>query len=121
VNINPDVLNIAVTILLGFASLLGISKLIAALINVLKLVGVVKDGTSSRWSAALNLVAFIALVAVGVFKPGLTTELLDGYAGQIAAVLLFILGFLTQIVGSKSGHDALSDAGVPLIGKSFSK
>jgi hypothetical protein len=116
-----DVLNITVTIMLGFASLYGVSKLIAALINLLKLIGVVKDGTSAKWAAAFNLAAFVGLVLLGVFRPDLTTDILDGYAGQIAGVLLFLLGFLMQIVGSKSGHDALSAANVPLIGTSYSK
>jgi hypothetical protein len=116
-----ETFNIVVMIMLGFASLIGVSKLIAALINLLKTIGVVKDGTSAKWAAALNLLAFIALVLLGVFRPDLTTELLDGYAGQIAAILLFVLGFISQIVGSQSAHEALSDARVPLIGKSYSR
>lgn len=116
-----ETFNIVVMIMLGFASLMGVSKLIAAVINLLKTIGVVKDGTSAKWAAALNLLAFIALVLLGVFRPDLTTELLDGYAGQIAAILLFVLGFISQIVGSQSAHVALSNARVPLIGKSFSK
>lgn len=116
-----ETFNIVVMIMLGFASLIGVSKLIAAVINLLKTIGVVKDGTSAKWAAALNLLAFIALVLLGVFRPDLTMELLDGYAGQIAAILLFVLGFISQIVGSQSAHVALSNARVPLIGKSFSK
>jgi hypothetical protein len=117
----PDVLNIVLLVMVGFASLVGVSKLIAALINVLKLVGVVQDGTAARWSAGLNLAAFIGLVIAGVFRPDMTMQILDGYAGQIASVLLFILGFVSQIVGSASAHEQLSDARVPLIGTSFSK
>jgi uncharacterized membrane protein len=117
----PDVLSVLVTITLGFASLVGVSKLVAALINLLKVIGLVKDSTADKWAAGLNLASFIALCLFGVFKPALAMEVLDGYAGQIAMILLFVLGFITQIVGSKSAHDALSDAGVPLIGKSFSK
>lgn len=116
-----DVFNIVVMIMLGFASLVGVSKLIAAVINLLKTIGVVKDGTSAKWAAALNLLAFIALVLLGVFRPDLTMELLDGYAGQIAAILLFVLGFITQIIGSQTGHESLSKARVPLIGKSYSR
>lgn len=116
-----ETFNIVVMIMLGFASLIGVSKLIAAVINLLKTIGVVKDGTSAKWAAALNLLAFLTLVLLGVFRPDLTMELLDGYAGQIAAILLFVLGFISQIVGSQSAHIALSNARVPLIGKSFSK
>jgi tellurite resistance protein TehA-like permease len=116
-----DLLNIVIKIMLGFASLVGISALIAALINLLKVIKVVKEGTASQWSAGLNLAAFIALVAFGVFRPDLAMDILDGYAGQIAMVILFILGFLTQITGSSAAHEQLKTAGVPLIGTSFSK
>lgn len=116
-----EVFDIVIMIMLGFASLVGVSKLVTVLVNLLKLTGLVKDGTSAQWAAGFNLAAFIALVLLGVFRPDLTMELLDGYAGQIAAILLFVLGFITQIVGSKTGHDALRAANVPLIGKSFSR
>jgi hypothetical protein len=116
-----DVLNVVVTIMLGFASLVGVSKLIAALVNVLKVCQLVKDNTADKWAAGLNLAAFIALVAFGVFRPDLATNILNGYAGQIAMVILFVLGFIMQITGSKPAHDALSAASVPLIGKSYSK
>jgi hypothetical protein len=119
--IPPDVLNIVVKIVLGFASLVGVSQLVAVIVNLLKVIGLVKDGTADKWAAGLNLAFFIALCAFGVFVPGLALEILDGYAGQIAMVLLFILGFIVQITGSQTAHTALSRAGIPLIGKSFSK
>lgn len=118
---NTDLLNVMVTIILGFAVLVGVSKLIAALVNILKLLHIVKDDTAGKWAAGLNLVAFIALVAFGVFRPDLAMSILDGYAGQIAMIILFVLGFITQITGSKLAHDQLKAAGVPLIGKSYSK
>ena len=116
-----DVTNVICTIALGFGALLGVSKLVAALINLFKVFGLVKDGTANKWAAGLNLSAFVALVLLGVFRADLTMEILDGYAGQIAMVLLFILGFIAQITGSKATHEDLSSAGVPLIGKSFTK
>jgi len=119
--IPPDVLNIIVTIVLGFASLVGVSQLVAALVNLLKAIGLVKDGTADKWAAGFNLAAFIALVLLGVFRADLALELLDGYAGQIAMILLFILGFITQITGSRTAHISLAGSGVPLIGKSFSR
>lgn len=120
VPIPANILNVVAAIALGFASLLGVSALIAALVNLLKVIKVVKDGTSAQWAAALNLAAFIALVAFGVFRADLAMDILDGYAGQIAMIILFILGFITQMTGSKPAHDQLAAASVPLIGKSFS-
>ncbi|MGA2490208.1 MAG: hypothetical protein ABSF99_08480 [Anaerolineales bacterium] len=119
--IPTNVLTEAITIALGFASLFGISALIAALINLLKTIKVVTDGTSAYWSAGLNLAAFIGLVAFRVFRPDLALDILNGYAGQIATVILFILGFIVQIIGSASTHLQLKAASVPLLGTSFSK
>jgi len=121
VPISANMLNVVIQIVLGFASLVGVSALIAALINLLKAIKVVKDGDAPQWSAGLNLAAFIGLVAFGVFRPGLAMSILDGYAGQIAMVVLFILGFLTQITGSSVAHEQLKTAEVPVIGTSFSK
>lgn len=105
----------------GFASLLGVSKLNGALVNLLKLIpGLVKDGTSANWAAGLNLVAFCLLVYFKVFRPDLSLDVLDGFAGQIAAVVIFIFGFIVQMTGSKSAHEDLKAAGVPLFSKSYS-
>lgn len=117
----PDVLSIVVKIALGFASLVGVSQLTAALVNLLKVIGLVKDGTADKWAAGFNLAFFVALCLFGVFKPELALAILDGYAGQIAMVILFILGFIVQITGSSVAHVALSKARIPLIGKSYSQ
>jgi len=113
-------LDAILVIVVGFASLAGTSQLVAALVNIFKGLGLVKNGTSARWAAALNLLTFIALIAFRVFQPDLALELLDGYAGQIATIAMFVLGFVLQITGSQPAHIALSEAEVPLIGKSFS-
>lgn len=117
----PAVLQIVITIALGFASLAGVSALVAVLVNLGKVLKIVKDGTANQWAAGLNLAAFVGLVAFGVFKPDLSMEILSGYAGQIATVLLFVLGFIMQITGSQSAYDQLKSASIPLISKSFSE
>jgi hypothetical protein len=115
-----QILDILIKLIVGFASLAGVASLIAALINLGKVSGLVTDGAAAKWSAGLNLVAFGVLVYFGVFQPGLALEVLDDYAGRIAQVLIFILGFIIQITGSATAHKALKTAQVPLIGKSFS-
>jgi hypothetical protein len=118
--IQIDVLDVVGKIALGFASLIGVSGLVAALVSLGKVIKIVKDGTADKWAAGLNLLCFIVLVVFGVFRPDLATNILDGYAGQIAMIILFVLGFITQITGSKPMYDQLKAASVPLIGKSFS-
>ena len=114
------ILSAMLIITAGFASLVGMSKLNAALVNLLKLTPIVQDGTSAKWVAGFNLVAFVALVIFKVFRPDLTLDVLDGVAGQIATVVIFVLGLLVTMTGSKSMHEALKEAKVPLIGTSFS-
>jgi hypothetical protein len=117
--IPPDVLDIILKIALGFASLVGVSKLVAVLVQLGKLAKLVKDGTSDMWAAVLNLVAFAVLVFYGVFQPSIVLSVLDGYAAQFAEILLFILGFIIQITGSQPAYLALKAARVPLLSKSY--
>jgi len=113
--------NTIVSLTIMFAALAGIAALVTVLVNIGKLVHLVKDGTSQYWSAGLNLLAFTVLVVLGIFRPDLTTVFLDATAQQIATILLFVLGFVTQLFTSPKVYTLLRDGDVPLIGKSFSK
>lgn len=115
-----SVLDIILKISLGFASLAGVSSLVAVLVQILKLVGVAKDDTAGKWAAAFNLVGFVALVYFGIFQPQIALEVIDGYAAQIAVIALFVLGFVTQMTVSKPTYSAFKAANVPLLGKSNS-
>jgi hypothetical protein len=115
------ILNAVLVIVVGFAALVGVSKLTAALVSLLKYIpGLIQVGAADKWAAGLNLIFFIGLVAFRVFQPDISLEILDGYAGQIATIAVFVLGFIVQMTGSKPTYDQLKDAGVPLIGKSNS-
>ena len=54
---------------LQFGQLVGVAAAIAALVNVFKAFGLVKDGDAGKWAAALNLVALAVLVALKLFAP----------------------------------------------------
>lgn len=110
-----DILNL----LLQFGQLAGLAALIAALVNVFKTFGLVKDGDAGRWSAALNLVGITALVGLRIFAPAVTLEVVDANAAALANILLIVLGYVVQIGVSQKTHFTLSAAKVPLIGKSF--
>lgn len=112
-------LDIILKIAVGFGSLAGVSALVAVIAQIGKVFGLVKDGTSSQWTSALNLLAFIALVYVGVFQPSIAIEVLDGYAAQVAQIGLFVLGFIIQMTTSKPTYDALKSARVPLLRFSY--
>lgn len=117
----PDPLGVILAIAIAFGSLIGTAALVTVLVQIGKLVGFISDGTSSIWAAWLNLGCFIVLVLLGIFRPDLTLDFLDGYAGRIAQVLIYILGFIVQIMGSKPIYVGLKSAGVPLLGFTLSR
>lgn len=104
-------------LLAEWTALVGIAALIAVLINVLKLAGVVKDGTAQTWSAGLNLAGLVALFALRIFKPGLDLSEIDKHAAAFAEIAMVIIGYLTQLLSSKLAHLALRQ--VPVVGASF--
>ena len=100
-----------------WAALVGVAALIAVLINVMKLVGVVKDGQAPTWSAGLNLAGLIALLVLKVVKPEFDPGEVDQQAGTLAEIGVLITGFVLQLLASKATHAAVK--GVPVIGTSF--
>ncbi len=116
-----DPLSVILVIAVGFASLAGVSSLVAVLVQIGKLMKLVKDDTAHIWAASLNLLAFCVLIYFGVFQPQLALSMLDGYAAQIAEVALFVLGFMIQITGSKPAYNALKASRIPLLNTSNSR
>lgn len=105
-------------LLAQWTSLVGIAAVIAVIINVLKLVGVVKDGQAQTWSAGANLVGLIALFVLRIFRPDFDLAGIDEQAGALASVMILIIGYLTQLLSSKVTHEIIK--GVKGIGTSFS-
>jgi hypothetical protein len=114
----PDTLQVVLDLALSFGGLVGVAGVITVLVNLLKLLGWVADGTSDTWIAVLNLVAFVILAAIKVFNPQITTAILDEQAARLATLGVFALGYLTQIIGSKQIYKLIR--GLPIIGKTFS-
>ena len=56
-------LKILVEVWQQWQTLLGVAALIILLVNVFKVMGIVKDGQADVWVAALNLIGLIALFA----------------------------------------------------------
>jgi hypothetical protein len=102
-----------------FLALGGIGALIAAVVNILKTSGVVKDGQAPTWVVGLNLLGMASLLFLQVFQPSVDIAGLDVQAGSLATVLITVFGFVWQLISSRLTHtQALS--GTPLIGKSYS-
>ena len=97
------------------AGLAGLGGFISILVNVLKLLGIVKDGTSEIWVQGFNFVAFVAVAVIYFLQVPVDW-------GQIDGILVFattVLGFVVQMFGSKLTYSATR--GLPVIGFSFSK
>ena len=97
-------------------SLGGFGALIGLVINVLKSLGVVKDGQAVKWSTGLNLLLLIGLFLGKVI--GFDLAGMDGLMGEVANTGIAILELIVLIGGSKLLHNSVR--GVPVIGRSFS-
>lgn len=97
----------------------GAAALIALLINLLKLVGVVKDGDAPKWNAGLNLAFIIGLAVVQAVVPDLSLKIIDEKMGTIAAIGTYVFGYILDIGISKLTHVAVK--GVPYIGTSHTE
>lgn len=102
-----------------FLSLGGVGTLVAALVNALKTVGVVKDGQAQTFSLGFNLVGLVALFALGLFAPDADLAGIDATAAQVAQLLTIVVGLVVQLGGSKIAHSVLK--GAPVIGKTFTQ
>src|SRR5690606_19828392 len=92
--------------------------LITALVNVLKAVGVVKDGQAPAWSLGLQTVGFGLLVYTRIFYPEFDVAGVDGTAATIAQILVLLTGLFVQLGGPRLMHAGLR--GWPVIGTSHS-
>ena len=105
--------------LIGFTSLAGIAALISLIINVLKVFGVVKDGTAQMWSAGLNLAAMAILFALKIFVPDADITAVDQKISLLVPVLTTVLGYIVQLLSSKLTYFAVK--GLPIVGRSNSE
>jgi len=105
-------------LLLQWTGLAGFAAIITLLINVLKTIGIVKDGQAPAWSAGLNLLGMAVLLAMQVYTPGISLQALDSKAAALAGVGAVIFGYIIQLASAKGMQELIK--GIPWIGKSFS-
>lgn len=103
-------------ILLLIAGLAGLGGFISVLVNLLKLVGIVKDGTSEKWFQILNLVAFVAVMVIYLMQIQMDWVKVDDWL----ILLSGLLGYVVQILGGQLTYQTIGGK-APVIGFSFSK
>lgn len=103
-------------ILLLLAGLTGLGTLISVIVNLLKIVGIIKDGTSETWYQILNLGAFIAVAVIYFAKIKVDWSQID----QWLILLSALIGYVLQILGGKLTYTAIGGK-LPILGYSFSE
>lgn len=91
-------------ILAIFAALIGWPALVALVIDILKLVGVVDDGTAGKWNLGFNLVGFAAVAVLTGFFPDFDIPYFDAALLEYVKVAAYILTILIQIIGTRLAH-----------------
>lgn len=106
-------------LLVVWGALGGFGALIGFIVNILKTVGLVKDGQAPNYVAGLNLLGLAGLLAARVYAPDLDLGAVDAQVQAFVDVALVVFAYVMQLLGSKLGHASVR--GALVIGKSFSK
>lgn len=115
----PSPTSTIVDIAVQFGALVGVAGLVAAIVNILKLTPLIKDGDTGPWYAGLSILAFAALVYFKIFR-GVDISAVDKEAAQLSVILIFVTGYLVQLKAGQSWHDVLKLLKIPGISTSFS-
>lgn len=100
-----------------FALLAGFAALVAVVVNAGKQSGIVKDGQAPVYVLVLNVIGFVIFVAVHLFAPQVDVGAADSAIGQLAQILVLVLGLVGQLGVSKVSN--LAVRGLPVIGFSY--
>ena len=96
----------------------GFGALVSAGVNVLKVLGLVRDGDAPTWITGFDLLGVVALYVATAFKLPFDLEII-GPQMDIVAQFLVALGQLIIAFGGSKLFYAVA-RGAPLIGKSHS-
>lgn len=92
------------TILAVLAALVGWPALVALVIDILKYLGIVDDGTSGKWNLGFNLVGFVLVgIAVGFF-PEIDITKIDEVLAEYVKLAAYIFALVVQILTTRGFH-----------------
>lgn len=91
-------------ILAVLTALVGWPALVALVIDILKYVGAVNDGTAGKWNLGLNLVGFIAVVVLTGYFPNFDIPGLDAYLLEYVKIAAYIFTIVIQVLGARGFH-----------------
>ena len=85
-------------------AMVGLEALFNLLVVVLKWAGAVTDGTSGKWSAALNLGGIVGIAVVLILRPDFDFAALDAQFKLFAEFGMLIFGYIVQLIGTKQSY-----------------
>ncbi len=112
-----EFLNLVLTIVAG---LVGFPLLLAALINLGKLLGIIPDGAAPTANMIGNLIAYVVVAVLVLLGK---TDLIPGVDVQLSALadlLLAVGAFLVSLKATKASNDHVLE-GLPLVGYAHDK
>jgi len=96
---------VELTVVLGIAGgMVGLWAVISLIVNVLKVIGVVDDGTAGKWSAVLNLAALAGIAYLYASDPAFNFPQLDAQLQVIVQFGALILGYVVNVIGTRAMH-----------------
>ena len=101
-------------ILTIIAGLAGLGGFISILVNILKLIGIVKDGTSGTWFQTLNLIVFVVVGVIYILQVQMDWSQIDEWL----KMLTLFAGFIIQIFTGQQTYKLTK--GAPLVGFRYS-
>ena len=93
-------------------TLVGLQLMQSFVIDLLKYVGVVDEGTAGKWSAAFNLLTLIGVGVYMKFFPAFDIEAVDGQLLELAKLCIYVFAYVTQIIGTKRFHTVTNGYGI---------
>lgn len=102
-------------ILAIIGGLAGLGGFISMLVNVLKVVGIAKDGSSGKWYQTLNLITFLIIAIVYIMQLKVDWLLVNDWL----KILALLAGYIMQAFAGNKAYELLE--GTPIIGYRHTK
>ena len=102
-------------ILMIIAGMAGLGAFVSMLINLLKAIGLVKDGQSEKAFKIADLVVFVVVMVLYLTRMPIDWAQVD----QWLILLTALLGYVVSVLGGQLTHSTIK--GTPLIGYSYSE
>jgi len=97
------------------AGMAGLGAFTSMLINLLKAVGLVKDGQADKAFKVADLIVFVAVMVVYLVKVQVDWAQVDEWLVLLTA----LLGYVVSVFSGEFTHDTIK--GTPVIGYSYSE